>query len=78
MIMIDNSVASIPDSVCGLEKLKFLALINNQKLTSIPECISNLPSLLFLNLKGSPNVEVPQAIKEKGTDMGGGMWDLQD
>ena len=78
MIMLDNCVASIPDSVCGLEKLKFLALINNQKLTSIPECISNLPSLLFLNLKGSPNVEVPEAIKEKGTDMGGGMWDLQD
>ena len=78
MIMLDNCVASIPDSVCGLEKLKFLALINNQKLTSIPECISNLPSLLFLNLKGSPNVEVPQEIKEKGTDMGGGMWDLQD
>ena len=78
MIMLDNCVASIPDSVCGLEKLKFLALINNQKLTSIPECISNLPSLLFLNLKGSPNVEVPQSIREKGTDMGGGMWDLQD
>jgi hypothetical protein len=78
MIMLDNCVASIPDSVCGLQKLKFLALINNQKLTSIPECVSNLPSLLFLNLKGSPNVEVPNAIKEKGTDMGGGMWDLQD
>jgi hypothetical protein len=78
MIMLDNCVASIPDSVCKLQKLKFLALINNQKLTSIPECVSNLPSLLFLNLKGSPNVEVPNAIKEKGTDMGGGMWDLQD
>lgn len=78
MIMLDNCVASIPDSVCQLQKLKFLALINNKELTSIPECISNLPSLLFLNLKGSPNVEVPNAIKEKGTDMGGGMWDLQD
>lgn len=78
MIMLDNCVASIPDSVCELPKLKFLALINNQRLTSVPECISNLPSLLFLNLKGSPNVEVPQAIREKGTDMGGGMWDLQD
>lgn len=78
MIMLDNCVASIPNSVCELPKLKFLALINNQRLTSVPECISNLPSLLFLNLKGSPNVEVPQAIREKGTDMGGGMWDLQD
>ena len=78
MIMLDNCVKSIPDSVCQLQKLKFLALINNKELKSIPECVSNLPSLLFLNLKGSPNVEVPQAIKEKGTDMGGGMWDLQD
>jgi hypothetical protein len=78
MIMLDNCVASIPDSVCKLTKLKFLALINNKQLKSVPECISNLPSLLFLNLKGSPNVEVPNIIKEKGTDMGGGMWDLQD
>jgi len=78
MIMLDNCVDSIPDSVCQLQKLKFLALINNKELKSIPECVSNLPSLLFLNLKGSPNVEVPNAIKEKGTDMGGGMWDLQD
>jgi hypothetical protein len=77
MIMLDNCVASIPDSVCNLPKLKFLALINNKQLKSVPECVSDLPSLLFLNLKGSPNVEVPQAIKEKGTDMGGGMWDLQ-
>jgi len=78
MIMLDNCVASIPDSVCNLPKLKFLALINNKQLKSVPECVSSLPSLLFLNLKGSPNVEVPQAIREKGTDMGGGMWDLQD
>jgi hypothetical protein len=78
MIMLDNCVDSIPDSVCNLPKLKFLALINNRQLKSVPECVSNLPSLLFLNLKGSPNVEVPQAIREKGTDMGGGMWDLQD
>jgi len=31
-----------------------------------------------LNLKGSSNVQVPESIKAKGTDMGGGMWDLQD
>jgi hypothetical protein len=77
MIMLDNCVASIPESVCELPKLRFLALINNPKLTRVPECVSQLPSLLFLNLKGSPNVQVPQSIKEKGTDMGGGMWDLQ-
>ena len=78
MILLDNCVTSIPDSVCTLPKLRFLALINNPGLKTIPECIVDLPSLYFLNLKGSNNVEVPEAIKAKGTDMGGGMWDLQD
>ena len=77
MILLDNCVQSIPDSICTLPKLRFLALLNNKKLTSIPECIADLPNLYFLNLKGSDNVKVPQRIKEKGTDMGGGMWDLQ-
>jgi Leucine-rich repeat (LRR) protein len=54
-----------------------LALINNPQLTTIPDCIADLPNLYFLNLKGSPNVEVPQSIKDKGTDFGNGMWDLE-
>lgn len=78
MILLDNCVTSIPDSICTLPKLRFLALINNPGLTSIPECVANLPNLYFLNLKGSNNVEVPESIKAKGTDMGGGMWDLQE
>ena len=78
MILLDNCVESVPDAICTLPKLRFLALINNPKLTSIPDCIVDLPSLYFLNLKGSTNVKVPDAIKAKGTDMGGGMWDLQD
>jgi hypothetical protein len=78
MILLDNCIESIPDSICELPKLKFLALINNPKLTSIPECIGDLPNLFFLNLKGSENVSVPESIKTKGTDMGNGMWDLQD
>jgi hypothetical protein len=51
--------------------------MNNPKLTSIPDCLVNLPKMYFLNLKGSNNVVIPESIKEKGTDMGGGMWDLQ-
>lgn len=78
MILLDNCVTSIPESVCTLPKLRFLALINNPGLTSIPECVADLPNLYFLNLKGSNNVEVPESIKAKGTDMGGGMWDLQE
>jgi hypothetical protein len=78
MILLDNCVTSIPESICELPKLRFLALINNPKLQTIPDCIADLPNLYFLNLKGSDNVRVPESIKTKGTDMGGGMWDLQD
>ena len=78
MILLDNCVESIPESICELPKLRFLALINNPGLRTITSCIADLPNLYFLNLKGSNNVEVPESIKAKGTDMGGGMWDLQD
>ena len=77
-MMLDNCVEKIPDSICTLPKLRFLALMNNPKLTEIPECLSNLPVLDFLNLRGSTNVNVPESIKSKGSDMGGGMWDLTD
>ena len=77
MIMLDNCVEHIPASICTLPKLRFIALMNNEKLTEIPDCIADLPNLYFLNLKGSPNVRIPEKIKEKGTDMGGGMWDLE-
>ena len=78
MILLDNCIAKIPESICTLPKLRFLALINNPELKHIPECLADLPNLYFLNLKGSNNVQIPEAIKAKGTDMGGGMWDLQD
>ena len=77
MILLDNCIDSIPEAICTLPKLRFLALINNPKLTSIPECIADLPNLYFLNLKGSPNVKVPQAILDKAEDLGNGMLDLQ-
>ena len=78
MILLDNCVDSIPNSVCTLPKLRFLALMNNPKLKTIPECFADLPNLYFLNLKGSENVQVPESIQAKGSDMGGGMWDLQE
>lgn len=78
MIMLDNCVKSIPDSVCTLPKLRFLSLINNPQLTSIPECIANLTKLAFLNVRGCDNLDIPETIKQKGVDMGNGMWDLED
>jgi hypothetical protein len=78
LLLFDNCVERVPKTICELEKLRFLALINNPKLTNIPECVVNLPNIYFVNLKGSPNVQIPEAMKQKGNDMGGGMWDLQD
>ena len=78
MILLDNCIDSIPDSVCTLPKLRFLALMNNPQLKTIPECVVDLPSLYFINLKGSNNVKVPESIIAKGTDIGGGMWDLAE
>lgn len=77
MIMFDNCVKEIPDSICNLKKLTLLSLLNNKELTSIPECISDLPELLFLNLKGSDNCKVPEGIKNRGEYWGEGMWDLE-
>jgi hypothetical protein len=76
-ILLDNCIDSIPDAICTLPKIKFLAFMNNPKLKSIPECISELPNLIFLNLKGSPNCKIPESIKDRAEDMGGNMWDLQ-
>lgn len=77
MILLENCISEIPDEICQLKELKFLALTNNPKLTSIPECLATLPHLYFLNLKGSPNVKVPKFVQERGEEMHGmGMWDL--
>jgi hypothetical protein len=76
MLMFDNCIDKLPDSVCTLPKLRFLSLPNNQKLTTIPECIADLPSIYFLNLKNT-NVTLPEKVKEKAFDMGDNMWDLQ-
>lgn len=78
MILLDNCVDSIPESICTLPKLKFLALINCPNLKTLPECIGDIQSLFFLNLKGSNNVQVPNSVKSRGSDMGNGMWDLEE
>ena len=76
MLMFDNCIDRLPESVCTLPKLRFLSLPNNEKLTTIPECIAELPSIYFLNLKNT-NVKLPERVREKAFDMGDNMWDLQ-
>jgi hypothetical protein len=77
MIMLDNCINYIPESICQLSKLRFLAFTNNKELTKIPECIADLPNVYFVNLRGSNNVTIPEKIKEKGVYMGDNIWDFQ-
>ena len=77
MIMLDGVIDRIPDSICKLKKLRFMALTNNPNLTDIPECVGNMENLYFFNIQGSPNAKVPQSITSKGVEMGDGMWDLE-
>lgn len=71
------SFTKLPDSICNLPKLKFLAIMNNPELQTIPSCIADLPSMMFLNLKGSENVKFPQELTDKAVPMGNGMWDFE-
>jgi hypothetical protein len=74
-LKLDKICKTIPDSVCNLKLLNFLALPNNKELKSLPECLINLTDLAFINLKDSnPNVEIPPKLKERLTDVGMGFY----
>jgi hypothetical protein len=76
-IVTDNvSFERLPESICKLKNLNFIAIMRNSELTTIPECIANLPRLMFLNLKDSPNVKIPNSILEKGEELQPGMLDF--
>jgi hypothetical protein len=76
MVLFENCIDKLPESICQLKQLNFLGAVRCESLKEIPECISELPNLVFLNLKGSDNVTIPESIKEKATEMGKNMWDF--
>ena len=76
MLLFDNCISEIPESICQLTKLQFIAFINCKNMKSIPGCIAGLSNLDFLNLKGT-NVQVPQEIQQRGTELDEGMWDMK-
>jgi hypothetical protein len=64
-IHIDGLVSEIPDTICGLTNLKYLAIPNNKQLKSLPECLKDMPSLKLINYKGCDNLVVPEELKSK-------------
>lgn len=74
-LLLQNIVKSIPNSIGNLKSLNFLALPDNKRLESLPESIVDIPGLAFINLKDSnKNLEIPQRLKEKLSDEGGGFY----
>jgi hypothetical protein len=76
-ILFTNCIDRLPDSICDCKELRFISLIENPKLTTLPECIVNLKKLMFLNLRGSDNVQVPEAFEKKARHHGSGMWNVE-
>lgn len=76
-LLTDNvSFSKIPESICQLKQLRFLTVMRNPDLVEIPACVVDIPSLIFLNFKGSDNVQVPKEVEEKGSSIGPNMWDI--
>ena len=76
-LMLQNIAKTLPDTVCQLNKLNFLALPGNKDLQSLPECIKELPELAFINLKEvNPNINIPQGLKDRLEDEGMGFYYL--
>jgi hypothetical protein len=70
-IHIDGLLSEIPDTICNLKSLKYLAVPNNKELKSLPECLSTLDGLKLINIKGCDNLQVPEDLKSKVKMWGG-------
>lgn len=78
LVLFDNCIDSLPNAICELKNLNFLSLMNNPQLKTVPECIADMPNLMFLNTKGSENVVIPEKIKKKANSkLGNYMLDFQ-
>jgi hypothetical protein len=58
-------VASIPDTVCNLQKLQFLSLPDNPNIQMLPSCIAEMPKLSVINMKGSNKNSIPDSVKQR-------------
>jgi hypothetical protein len=73
LLYLNNCINSIPESICQLSNLRFLGLNNNKDLKTIPECINDMDSLLYLRLTGS-DIKTPI----KGINLGDGNWEMDE
>ena len=60
-----SCVASIPETICNLQKLQFLSLPDNPNIQMLPECVAQMPRLSVLNMKGSNTNSIPQGVQAR-------------
>jgi hypothetical protein len=73
-LFLQSCVEFIPNEVCQLKDLKFISLMKNPRLETLPECLADLPDLLFINVQGCDNLTMPPSIQEKGEEWSPGIW----
>lgn len=71
-----NCVSSIPDTICQIDKLNFITLLDCPELRTVPSCIADMPRIMMLNVMGSTNCQLPEEIKAKASELRPGMWDF--
>jgi len=57
-IFIQKIAKSLPSDFSPLKKLRFLSLVENPELKTLPNGLDECPELVFVNLKGSENIVV--------------------
>lgn len=74
-LSLSNCIREVPVEVCQLNQLEFVGFMNNPELTSIPECLGNMPNIYFMNIDGSPNIEMPEVFRQKWNMIDEGLWE---
>jgi hypothetical protein len=73
-LLLMKCVSELPEEIGQLSNLSFLALPDNPLLTKIPNSVLDLPNLMFINLKGSTNIELTDEFKSNFNDEGSGFY----
>jgi hypothetical protein len=77
-LMLQNIVKSLPNEIGELQNLNYCALNNNSDLVSLPDTMCNLKKLAFINIANtSPQLDLPQCLKDKMEDEGNGFWYIE-
>ena len=63
-LSLSGGIVKIPEEVCKLTKLSGLFIKANDRLTTIPSCIFDLPQLVSINLAMNPQLTIPNEINK--------------